>query len=127
MSKKYLKVSVSSARLKGPSKSNYIVKREPLEVSANQLNDMNGFITNGVFRLRPDDDNNRLLLQVNWYLANHNEFQARHILRSLGLTAKKIKNYIEEEKSLQRRRPEESGFIELHNNPMPEEYRVRGN
>ena len=127
MSKKYLKVSVSSARLKGPSKSNYIVKREPLEVSANQLNDMNGFITNGFFRLIPDDYNNRLLLQVNWYLANHNEFQARHILRSLGLTAKKIKNYIEEEKSLQRRRPEESGFIELHNNPMPEEYRVRGN
>ena len=127
MPKRYLKISVSSPRVKGPSKSNYFAKREPMDVSADQLNDLNGFITNGVFRLRPNDDNNRLLLQVNWYLANKNEVKARRILRTLGLTAKKTKNYIDEEKSLQRRRPEDSGFMELHNKPMPENFTVRGN
>ena len=43
-------------------------------------------ITNGVIRLNPDDDNNRLLLQVHYYLANNNEVKAREILRTLGLT-----------------------------------------
>ena len=94
MPKRYLKISVSSPRVKGPSKSNYFAKREPMDVSADQLNDLNGFITNGVFRLRPNDDNNRLLLQVNWYLANKNEVKARSILRTLGLTAKKTKTIL---------------------------------
>jgi len=126
--KQYLKISVPSTRKeKGPSKSNFWVKKKPINVSADELKELNGFITNGVFRLNPDDDNNRLLLQVHYYLANNNEVKAREILRTLGLTARKIKAYIDDEKSLQRRRPEESGFINYNNQPMPVEYRVRGN
>jgi hypothetical protein len=86
-------------KTKGPSKSTVSSMKEPIQTSKEELDDMNGFIVNGVFRLKPNDDNNRLLLQ---------------------------KAYIEDEKSLYKRKPFDSGFMELHNKPMPSEFRVRG-
>tara|TARA_R100000963_G_C4583821_1_gene63720 strand:+ start:121 stop:510 length:390 start_codon:yes stop_codon:yes gene_type:complete len=113
-------------KTKGPSKSTVSSMKEPIQTSKEELDDMNGFIVNGVFRLKPNDDNNRLLLQTNWYIANNNEVKAREILRKLGFNARTRKAYIEDEKSLYKRKPFDSGFMELHNKPMPSEFRVRG-
>ena len=118
----------TSKKRKGPSKSTGdVFSKEPISVSKEELNDTNGFIVNGVFRLKPNDDNNRLLLQTHWYIANNNEVKAREILRKLGFNARTRKAYIEDEKSLYKRKPCDSGFMDLHNKPMPQEFRVRGN
>jgi len=112
---------------KGPSKKNEeVYTSKPINVSGEELDNMNGYIINGVFRLKPEDNHNRLLLQAQWYIANNNEFKAREVLRKAGLTAKKVRAYIDCEKSLQKRKPMESGFNNLFNKPMPEEFRVRG-
>ena len=113
---------------KGPSKKNEeVYTSKPINVSGEELDNMNGYIINGVFRLKPEDNHNRLLLQAQWYIANNNEVKAREVLRKSGLTARRVKAYIDCEKSLQRRKPEDSGFNELHNKPMPEIFRVVGN
>jgi len=112
---------------KGPSKKDEpVFSSEHRYVSDQELEEMNGYIINGVFRLEPEDNHNRLLLQAHWYIANENEVKAREVLRKSGLTSKQVKGYIDCEKSLQRRRPMESGFDELHNKPMPEKFRVVG-
>tara|TARA_R100000963_G_C4551544_1_gene44307 strand:- start:59 stop:178 length:120 start_codon:yes stop_codon:yes gene_type:complete len=38
-----------------------------------------------------------------------------------------IKAYINDEQDLQKEQPEISGYSKFKNNPMPEEFRVRGN
>ena len=112
---------------KGPSKKNEeVYTSKPINVSGEELDNMNGYIINGIFRLKPEDNHNRLLLQAQWYIANNNEVKAREVLRKSGLTARRVKAYIDCEKSLQRRKPEDSGFNNLFNKPMPEEFRVRG-
>ena len=113
---------------KGPSKKNEeVYPSKPIYVSDQEMKDMNGYVVNGVYRLKPKDDHNRLFLQAHWYIANGNEVKARQILKTLGLPSRNVKAYIEGEQSLQRRKPEDSGFNNLFNKPMPEEFRVRGN
>jgi hypothetical protein len=113
---------------KGPSKhKEEVYTSKPINVSDQELKDMNGYIINGVFRIKPEDDHNRLILQAQWYIANKNEVKAREVLKKAGLTSRRVKAYIDCEKSLQRRKPEDSGFNNLYNKPMPEDFRVRGN
>ena len=113
---------------KGKSKQMQSYTHKPLRVSAGQLNELGGIIdSEGLFRLMPVNDTNKYLLQANYYIANNNQFKARQILKGLGMTSKRIKNYIVEEVSLQNRKPESSGFNDYFNQPMPEEYIVRTN
>ena len=72
-------------------------------------------------------NHDRLLNQVNYWIANDNLVKARLIMKSLYFTNKMIKAYINDEQNLQREQPETSGHNKLKNKPMPKEFEVRGN
>ena len=118
---------VINKKPKGPSKVPKSYTKEPITVSQGQLNELNSDVIEGVYKLLPEDDTNRYLLQANYWIANDNQFKARAILKGLGLKAKTIKTYIEDEASLQKRKPELSGFNDYCNKPMPQEFIVRSN
>jgi len=48
-------------------------------------------------------------------------------MKSLGFPSRMIKAYINDEQDLQKEKPEVSGYLKYKNNPMPEEFKVRGN
>ena len=99
-----------------------------IKVKAGELNELGSMVdSKGLFRILPVSDTNKYFLQVNYYLANNNQFKARQILKGLGMKAKDIKIYIDEEVSLQKRIPDRSGFNDYFNKPMQEEFIVRGN
>ena len=75
----------------------------------------------------PQNDKERLLQQVSYWIANDNLVQVRTIMKSLGFPSRMIKAYINDEQDLQKEQPEISGYSKFKNNPMPEEFRVRGN
>ena len=75
----------------------------------------------------PKNDKERLLHQVSYWVANDNLVKARQSLKALHFTSKMIKAYINDEQDLQKEQPEISGYSKFKNNPMPEEFRVRGN
>jgi len=114
-------------KLKGPAKELKTYTREPLKVTAGDLQKTGGVIINGVYRLLPVSNINKYMLQANYWIANNNQFKARQILKGLGMRSKNIKSYIDEEVSLQKRRPVLSGFNEYFQNPMPSEFNVRVN
>ena len=123
-----LKPTGTQKKPKGKSKQMQSYTNETLRVSAGQLNELGGTVdSQGLFRLMPVNDDNKYLLQANYYIANKNQFKARQILKGLGMTSKQIKHYIDGEVSLQNRKPESSGFNDYFNQPMPEEYIVRTN
>jgi len=72
-------------------------------------------------------NHDKLLNQVNYWIANDNLVKARMIMKTLGFTNKMIKAYINDEQNLQREQPETSGYNKLRNKPMPKEFEVRGN
>ena len=72
-------------------------------------------------------NHDKLLNQVNYWIANDNLVKARLIMKSLYFTNKMIKAYINDEQNLQREQPETSGYNKLRNKPMPKEFEVRGN
>ena len=72
-------------------------------------------------------NHDKLLNQVNYWIANDNLVKARMIMKTLGFTNKMIKAYINDEQNLQREQPETSGYNKLRNKPMPKEVEVRGN
>ena len=71
-------------------------------------------------------NHDKLLNQVNYWIANDNLVKARMIMKTLGFTNKMIKAYINDEQNLQREQPKTSGFDKLKNKPMPKEFEVRG-
>jgi len=72
-------------------------------------------------------NHDKLLNQVNYWIANDNLVKARMIMKTLGFTNKMIKAYINDEQNLQREQPETSGYNKLRNKPMPKEFEVRSN
>jgi len=75
----------------------------------------------------PQNDKERLISQVSYWVANDNLVKARQSLKALHFTSKMIKAYINDEQDLQKEKPQVSGYLKYKNNPMPEEFRVRGN
>jgi hypothetical protein len=118
---------INNRKSKGPAKELKTYTREPLKVTAGDLQKTGGIIINGVYKLLPVNNINKYMLQANYWIANNNQFKARQILKGLGMRAKSIKSYIDEEVSLQKRRPVLSGFNEYFQNPMPSEFNVRVN
>ena len=112
---------------KGPSKELKTYSREPIQVSQGEINQYGFLLNDGLCRLLPVNDHNRYLLQANYWIANNNQFKARNILKGLGLKSKMIKQYIDEEISLQKRKPEQSGFNNYFQKDMPQEFIVRTN
>ena len=112
---------------KGPSKNlEDLLKRTNTSLSR-KINQYGFLLNDGLCRLLPVNDHNRYLLQANYWIANNNQFKARNILKGLGLKSKMIKQYIDEEISLQKRKPEQSGFNNYFQKDMPEEFIVRTN
>ena len=87
---------------KGPSKELKTYSREPIQVSQGEINQYGFLLNDGLCRLLPVNDHNRYLLQANYWIANNNQFKARNILKGLGLKSKMIKQYFDEEISLQK-------------------------
>ena len=75
----------------------------------------------------PKNDKERLLNQVNYWVANDNLVKARMIMKSLGFPSRMIKAYINDEQDLQKEKPEVSGYYRYKNKPMPETFKVVGN
>jgi hypothetical protein len=75
----------------------------------------------------PKTDQQRLINQVSFYLANGNQVKSREILKSLNFTSKMIRAYINDELALQKNHPKDSGYLKYKNNPMPKEFIVKGN
>jgi hypothetical protein len=96
-------------------------------VSQEELNIYGAILNDGLFVLLPNNDHNRYLLQANYWIANNNHFKARNILKGLGLKSKMVKQYIDGEVSLQKRKPELSGFNQYFQKSMPTEFTVRTN
>tara|TARA_R100000781_G_scaffold94715_1_gene59064 strand:+ start:1023 stop:1415 length:393 start_codon:yes stop_codon:yes gene_type:complete len=112
-------------RSKGPAKELKTYSREPMKVSAEELNQQGAVIVDGLYKLLPVSNTNKCLLQANYWIANNNQFKARNILKGLGMRAQGIKRYIDEEIGVQKRRPELSGFNKYFQMPMPEELELK--
>jgi|TARA_R100001530_G_scaffold91843_1_gene63839 hypothetical protein len=75
----------------------------------------------------PKNDGERMINQANYWIANGNQVKARENLKAINFTSKMIKAYINDELEVQKEHPEESGYLQFKDKPMPEEFRVRGN
>jgi hypothetical protein len=115
-------------RIKGPAKELKTYTREPLKVTKGELDYLGGTIEDGMFRILPTCDHNKLLLQANFWLANGSHYKARQTLKGLGMRAKSIKTYIDEEVRLQKKYPSKS-MANFYRNieVLPSEYIVRSN
>ena len=85
--------------------------RKPMLVSKKELEDMGGHIDeNKCFHLEPKGNNNIGLIQAQYWVHHDNDFKARQTLKGLGLRNKLIKVFIDEEKRLLRKYPDQ--FVE---------------
>jgi len=82
--------------------------RKPLKVTKGELDYLGGNIEDGMFRILPTCDHNKLLLQANYWIANKSMGKAIRCLQGLDFTSKYIKEYIGEELRLQCKYPSKS-------------------
>ena len=85
--------------------------RKPITVSKKELEKVGGHIDeNKCFHIDPKDNNNIGLIQAQYWVHHDNDFKARQTLKGLGLRNRIIKVFIDEEKRLLRKYPDQ--FIE---------------